>query len=320
MNNVHDEPQTRRFVCCLALVFLLAAVPAAAGTDDPSPADKKILELLGRECPVIRIWPGGTGPDEKKDIGAEGFGSAKRNVIRVKNVTVPTITVVRPEKKRTGRAVIVCPGGGYSILALDLEGTEIVQWLNDAGITGILLKYRVPRRGGDFPRHHHALQDAQRAMSIVRSRAAEWGIDPEKIGICGFSAGGHLSAMMCHAHGTRIYEPVDDLDKASCRPDFAVLVYPAYLTDPIDSPDIAAPFAKPEKGVVPPVFIAVGRKDRFAKGALRYCRELVAAGAAVECHVYFRGGHGVGLRKERGYPLSEWAPACARWMKDLAAE
>jgi len=211
--------------------------------------------------------------------------------------------------------VLICPGGGYGILAINKEGTEVVEWLNSIGITGILLKYRVPRRNGGFNKHHHALQDAQRAMGIIRSRAKEWAIDPDKIGICGFSAGGHLSAVLCSNFHKRSYTPVDDYDKASCRPDFAILIYPAYLTDPIDSDELDPMLGSLMKDETPYIFMAIAQQDKFTPGALYYYLKVRQAKVEAECHVYHGGGHGGGLRAV-SYPVSEWTRPCTRWIRD----
>src|SRR5206468_2580703 len=167
---------------------------------------------------TIRLWPK-EAPGEKGDIGPEqdttkeneGLVAGKR-VIRLGNVSEPTITIYRPGKNDSGCAVLVCPGGAYHILAMDLEGTEVCDWLNSIGVTGVLLKYRVPKRSG-LEKHTAALQDAQRALGLVRHRASEWGIDPARIGVLGFSAGGHLSAALCSSASQRTYPIVDDADK-----------------------------------------------------------------------------------------------------------
>src|SRR6266566_7004765 len=180
---------------------------------------------------VLDVWPG-IVPGETKPITEEKVLDLKpgeKQVKRVTNVSKPTITVYRPAREKdTGASVLICPGGGYNILAWDLEGTEVADWLNSLGVTGIVLKYRVPRRPGqpgDKP-PLGPLQDAQRALSLVRSKAGAWGIDPKRIGMLGFSAGGHLTAVTATGFDRRAYEPIDDVDKVSCRPDFAVLVYP----------------------------------------------------------------------------------------------
>src|SRR5688572_27539872 len=182
------------------------------------------------EAEPIPIWPDAVAPGDKGDIGAEYNKEVDKNKLRITNVTLPTIAVHRPPAdKDTGAAVVVCPGGGYNVLAMDIEGADVVKWLNDNGLTAILLKYRVPRRAG-LEKHAAPLQDVQRAMGIARHRAKEWGIDPKRIGVMGFSAGGHLSASLSTNFDSRTYAPIDQADKESCRPDFAMLIYPFYLT------------------------------------------------------------------------------------------
>jgi len=207
----------------------------------------------------------------------------------------------------SGTAVIVCPGGGYSILAYDLEGTEICEWLNSIGVTGVLLKYRVPRRRDD------ALKDAQRAIGIVRSRAAEWKIDPKRIGILGFSAGGHLSARASTNYRKRAYAPIDKHDEAGCRPDFSVLIYPAYLLNKEGTLDAAT---LPVDAETPTTFIAIAENDRFTPGALQYFLALKKAKVGSELHVFQFGGHGCGLRKT-SENVTTWPEHCARWMRGL---
>src|SRR4051794_22940219 len=189
-----------------------------------------IRQQASEPAKVIELWTG-PAPGDKTDIGeeldttkpTEGLVAGKR-VIRLGNVSKPTISIFRPPPaKDTGAAVLVCPGGGYHILAMDLEGTEVCDWLNSIGITGVLLKYRVPKRAG-LEKHTAALQDAQRALGLVRYRASEWALDRQRLGVLGFSAGGHLSAALCSGADQRTYPAVDDADKASCRPDFAVLI------------------------------------------------------------------------------------------------
>src|SRR5687767_12170191 len=199
-------------------VFLLTPLLAFAGQ---------------REIP---LWPG-TAPGEKAEIGPEQDTTkpkdnlvADRPVIRLGNVSKPGITIYpAANAAKPGPAVVVFPGGGYHILAMDLEGTEVCEWLNSIGINAVLLKYRVPKRPG-MERHKAALQDAQRSVGLVRSRAGELDIDPKQIGVLGFSAGGHLAAALSASASERIYALVDDADKTSCRPDFSILIYPAYLT------------------------------------------------------------------------------------------
>ncbi len=268
----------------------------------------------------LPVWPDKV-PGEKGDIGPETDTTKpgqdgprpEQYVIRQGNVSHPTLTVYHPPKdKDTGAAVLVCPGGGYSILALNLEGTEICQWLNSVGVTAILLKYRVPSRAG-LEKHTAALQDAQRALSVIRSRAKEWGVDTKRVGILGFSAGGHLAAAASTNYETRTYPEIDAADKESCRPDFTILIYPAYLTDSTDKSKLA-----PEIKVTsstPPAFIAMTQDDPVhVENAFTYARALQDAKVPAELHVYPTGGHGYGLRPTSNM-VSHWPERAAEWMK-----
>lgn len=273
------------------------------------------LISIGRaaeEPPVVDVWPGAV-PGEKGDVGEEKLLPPKeesRPVERLSNVTRPTITVYRPgDEKNTGAAVLICPGGGYHILAMDLEGTEVADWLNSIGVTGIVLKYRVPRRQ-DRPKHLAPLQDAQRAMSLARARTGQWGINPERIGILGFSAGGHLSAATSTNFDRRAYEPIDEIDKTSCRPDFTVLVYPAYL---IEGEGFAPEIRVGPK--TPPTFFAHAGDDRISsENSVRTYLALKQAGVPAELHVFATGGHGFGLRPSEN-ACSNWPRLCEQWMK-----
>ena len=267
----------------------------------------------------IPLWPG-AAPGEKGDLGPEVDQTKPtdkpvggRSLIRLGNVSQPTITVYSPDKDRaTGAAVIVCPGGGYSILALDLEGTEICEWLNSIGVTGILLKYRVPKRPG-LEKHTAALQDAQRAIGLVRSRAAEFGIDPKRLGILGFSAGGHLAAAASTNYETRTYPAIDDADQQSCRPDFAVLVYPAYLTVKEKNDELA-----PELKITaqtPQTFMVMSQDDPIrVEGPIFYSLALKKEKVPFELHTYPTGGHGYGLRPSE-HAVTTWPQRAAEWME-----
>ena len=268
----------------------------------------------------IPLWPaaapGDTGDiGQEKDTTPEGrHKDEKPSIIRLGNVSKPTITVYKPPAdKDTGAAVVVCPGGGYTILAMDLEGTEVCEWLNSLGVTGVLLKYRVPARKG-LERHAAALQDAQRAVGIVRSRAAEWKIDPKRIGVLGFSAGGHLAAAVGNNFAQRNYPTVDDADKASCRPDFNVLIYPAYLAQKDDLTKLA-----PEMKVTdqtPPAFIAMTQDDPIGiENVYTYATAMKKAKVACEVHVYPVGGHGYGLRPSKHAVATTWPRLAGEWMK-----
>ncbi|HUU92583.1 MAG TPA: alpha/beta hydrolase [Phycisphaerae bacterium] len=268
------------------------------------------LQAAEKQGEVIRLWPEGSieipenaGP-EKTTVAPKDDGT----IIKLSNVTDPTLAVYKPKGTNTGAAVIICPGGGYGILAYDLEGTEVAEWLNALGATGIVLKYRVPRQ------RDAAFQDAQRAVSLVRSRAAEWGIDPKRIGILGFSAGGHLAARVSTNYKERAYKPVDAADQASCRPDFTILIYPAYLSNAeatgLDEAGL------PVTAETPTTFIAVASGDKFTIDALYYMLALKKAKVSAELHVFALGGHGCGLRQTDA-TVTTWPGHCARWLRDL---
>lgn len=302
------HPRFLRFPAVAFLTFLAAALPARTSfaAEDPQP---------------IPLWPG-EAPGEKGDIGPEADQTKadpktppEKYVIRLGNVSKPTITVYKPPAdKDTGAAVVVCPGGGYGILAYNLEGTEVCQWLNSVGVTGVLLKYRVPSRKG-LPKEAAALQDVQRAIAIVRHRADEWKIDPKKIGVLGFSAGGHLAASVSNRFAERTYPPVDDADKESCRPDAAFLIYPAYLTDKSDLTKLAPDLKVTDQ--TPPTFIVMTEDDPIkVENAYAYALACKAAKVPVEVHTFAKGGHGYGLRPTEN-PVTKWPALATEWMKTL---
>ncbi|MCX5682863.1 MAG: alpha/beta hydrolase, partial [Planctomycetota bacterium] len=250
-----------------------------------------------KEGVVVHLWP--ESVLAAAGLKGEEKAETKGGVTRISNVTDPTLTVHKPEAAAdTGAAVVICPGGGYSILAWDLEGTEVAEWLNSIGVTGVILKYRVPGK------RDLAFQDAQRAVSIVRSRAAEWKIDPARIGILGFSAGGHLTVRVSTNFKTRSYTPIDKCDEASCRPDFAIPIYPAYLVHE-GTPPTADTTGLPIGPDTPPMFMAVGASDKFAIDSLVYGLALKLAKVPFEVHVFQFGGHGCGLRP-RGANITDW--------------
>lgn len=268
---------------------------------------------------TLDLWPGKPpGPiaamAEEKDTTKEKDNLiAGRRVIRLGNVSRPTITVYRPAKaKEGGPCVLVCPGGGYHILAMDLEGTEVCEWLNGLGITAVLLKYRVPAPKTG-PRHLAPLMDAQRAMSLIRSKAGEWKIDPKKIGILGFSAGGHLSAMTATSYDKRVYDQVDSVDEVSSRPDFAVLVYPGYLVD--RKRERLSEELRVTKETPPMFLVHAGDDPVPAESSVLMYLALKKAGVAAELHVYGSGGHGYGLRKT-SKPVTAWPARCEEWLRE----
>jgi acetyl esterase/lipase len=278
--------------------------------------------LIAAEAPrQIPLWPQGA-PGEKGDLGAERDTTTPKDglvagkpVVRVGNVSNPTMTIYRPPKNRdTGAAVIVFPGGGYSILAMDLEGTEVCDWLNSLGVTGVLVKYRVPVREGR-PRYAAPLQDAQRALGLVRRGAVEWGIDPKRIGVLGFSAGAHLSAALSNNFENRTYEPLDEADRISCRPDFALLLYPGLIVSK-ERPDQLGPELAVTANT-PPTFLAQAELDNVGvENSVFYYLALKKAKVPAEMHLYASGGHGYGLRPTQA-TVNAWPQRAEEWMRSL---
>lgn len=279
----------------LAIVALLTASLAFA-------ADSQL---------ALDLWPG-AAPGEKGDIGTEHVSDASGNIQRLANVSKPTITIYKPDKsKDTGAAILICPGGAYTILAMDLEGEEVAKWANSIGVTGVVLKYRVPARKGQ-PRYLAPLQDAQRALRLLRANANNWQIDPKRIGILGFSAGGHLAATTSNSFAKSAYEPIDDADKLDSRPDFTILVYPAYLSEGATlNPEL------PVSSNTPPAFLAHASDDGIsAENSVAYYLALKKNKIPAELHIFARGGHGFGLRPSEN-PCSLWPDRCAQWLKSM---
>jgi acetyl esterase/lipase len=282
--------------------------------------------LVAAERPlVVELWPG-KPPDEPGGIGAEKVRLSPKLDRRqvevteqtklITNVTKPTITIYRPAAdKNNGAAVLICPGGGYWDLYWQLEGEEVAAWVNSLGMTGIILKYRVPRRP-DEPKGDPArrpLQDAQRAISLIRSRAGGWGIDPKRIGMVGFSAGGHLAFAAATGFEKRAYKSVDAIDTVSCRPDFAIVVYPGYLK-PKNKDELAPGLSIPSG--TPPVFLAHGGADIISPpehSVVAYLA-LRRAGVSAELHVYAGAAHDFAVRASE-HPCSTWTRSCAEWLR-----
>jgi acetyl esterase/lipase len=300
----------------LALVAFAARKPGlAAGQTawQPSPGHRQ-----------IPIWPGMV-PDAQPVEGPEASGTVvdatgrKRLVggrpwVYVARVAQPTMTVYSPAGRNTGAAVVVFPGGGYNVLAIDLEGAEVCDWLTSRGITCVLLKYRVPCvKSGPYQDCRTALQDAQRTVGLVRLQAAQWRIDPHKIGVLGFSAGGHMVAAMSTHFEKRLYRIVDAADTASCRPDFAIALYPGHLAvrerDFALNPDIQV------TSRTPPTFLLQAEDDPIdpVENSLVYHAALRKAGIPVEMHLYVKGGHAFGLRRTSS-PITEWPRLVEKWL------
>jgi acetyl esterase/lipase len=315
----------------VCVLFVCAALSAQKPGWQPSPGHTQ-----------IPIWPG-TVPDAQPAAGPEVAADGG-----VSNVSQPTMTVYSPNGKNTGAAVIVFPGGGYLGLAIDFEGTEVCDWLTPKGITCVVLKYRVPPEGGypkpapypksgPYPESPMALEDAQRTMGLLRLHAAEWHIDPRKIGVLGFSAGGHLSAAISTHYEKRLYPAVDAADKESCRPDFAVVIYPGHLSISAaewDAEQGAKKFALhipanadkdlglnpavPVTRNTPPTFLLQAEDDHVdnVNDSLAYYIALKNAGVPVEMHLYAQGGHAFGLRRTK-FPITAWPQLVETWLATI---
>lgn len=276
------------------------------------------LSVHAAEPITVKLWPQGApepagfSSEAEKEIPKKNEDDVKR----VTNVTVPTLTVYKAANP-TGTAVIVCPGGGYSILAIEHEGTQVCDYLTSQGITAILLKYRVPARDKTNP-SKEPLQDAQRAIGLVRHHAAEWGIKPDRIGILGFSAGGHLTVMASLHPNERTYTQDPALDVEDASPNFSVPVYPAYLVPSKEETFTLKPEIKvTEKS--PPVCLVHAGDDKgitSASGSALLYLEYKKLNLPAELHIYAKGGHGFGMRKT-GLPTADWLVRVAEWIKSM---
>ena len=285
-----------------------------------------ILAAVGADTPQrIDIWPGKV-PDETGAIGPEHVRMSPQldrkkvevteSTLLITDVTRPTITILRPVKEKdTGTAVLIFPGGGYWDLYWQLEGEEVAAWLNSIGATGIILKYRVPRRPDEPEREpaRRPLQDAQRALSLVRHRAGEWGINPRRIGVIGFSAGGHLAISTATRFDERTYQPMDAVDQVSCRPDFAILAYPGYLK--ARDKDELAPGLRIPAGT-PPVFLVHGGEDLISgpEHSVVMYLALKRSGIPAELHIFAGTAHDFGVRTG-DRPFNTWTESCAKWLR-----
>ena len=314
----------KAILCCFAAALLIGPSSARAQGWQPSPGHVQ-----------VPIWPH-TVPDALPHPKPESAGpvDGRERWSKVSDVSRPTMTVYLPTARNTGAAMVVFPGGGYRVLAMDLEGTEICDWLTSRGITCVLLKYRVPGSGpwwdGErhrrvYPRVQTALQDAQRTVGLVRQHAAQWHVDPHRIGVIGFSAGGHLVAAISTHFARRTYPPVDAADAVSCRPDFAIALYPGHLwahededratrdeTDLGLRPDIRV------RADTPPTFL-LQAEDDHVDGVLQsvaYYVALQKARVPTEIHLYAQGGHAFGLRPTP-LPIGRWPALVEQWLHTI---
>jgi acetyl esterase/lipase len=300
----------KSLITTLSLVSVVFTLNAQTNVWQPSPGYTQ-----------IPIWPD-TPPDAtaqhiRRPEYATNVPTSEGPMVWVCNVTRPTLTVYSPTETNTGMAMVVFPGGGYNALAMDLEGTEICDWLTSRGITAVLLKYRVPlKKQGPYGESPLALEDAQRTLSLVRFHAAEWHIDPHKIGVIGFSAGGHMVAATSTHFDKRSYPAADAADQISCRPDFAIACYPGHLWDGDD--DLNLNPNVPVTGNTPPTFLLQAENDNVdgVEQALTYYIALKKAHVPVEMHLYAKGGHGFGLRHP-DLPIGEWPKLVERWLETI---
>jgi len=304
--------------CALAICWLCVAGGPGARADawQPAPGHRQ-----------VPIWPGAV-PDAARSTAPETTAVVSNLVagkpwVAVERVAQPTMTVYPARGKNTGVAVVVFPGGGYKVLAIDLEGTEVCDWLASRGITAVLLKYRVPDSGPHWDedcRCHKdasvpvALEDAQRTVGLVRARAAEWKVDPHKIGVLGFSAGGHLVADVSTHWVKRAYRAVDAADEQSCRPDFAVALYPGHMLEHQTAEFELNP-TLPVTAQTPPTFLCQAVDDRVdvVRNSLVYYLALYKVGVPVELHLYPSGGHAFGLRRTRA-AITRWPELVETWL------
>lgn len=300
----------------IAVLFLNAFTSVFADDSNGIPVD--VEQLVLKPQVTLKLWQGDPPGGVPEGIGEEKWepGSENPPVVRVGNVSFPTLAFYPAQGQKNAPCVVIFPGGGYSILAYNHEGTEIAEWLNSIGVSAVVVKYRVPRRNG-LPKHLAPLQDAQRAIRITRAHAKEWNIDPDKIGVMGFSAGGHLTTLAALQYATKTYEPTDAVDEIDCRPNFAAPIYPAYLMN--DEKDFSSDAVLSDDVRVdentPPFFISVTHDDanRGAAAARLYIK-LKEVGVLCELHILVKGGHGYGIRPDRGY-AAQWNKNFENWLR-----
>lgn len=300
----------RKYLSGFAAILWMSSLAAAQQPVWQPPAGHATLDLWPQGAPGV----GANAAPEVDTTTDKDNLIAEKRLIRLGNVSKPTLTVYEGKAPGTGAAVVVFPGGGYRILAIDLEGTEVCDWLVSIHVTCVLVKYRVPDTG-PYPKSAAALQDAQRALGLVRSHGAEWHIDPRRVGVLGFSAGAHLSAALSTHFDQRLYDGVDAADKLSCRPDFAVIVYPGYIS--LAEQDFAQ---NPEIRVTdktPPSFIVQSEDDPVhVENSTVYFLALKNAKVPAELHLYAEGGHGYGLRRT-SKPVTAWPELVQTWLHTI---
>lgn len=291
---------------------VVAALLLAVGTCSVNAAEPLVIDL----------WPGEIpGPAAKTDGSERDFTKpednliAGRRIIKLGNVSKPQAHVFRPEEsKANGGAVVICPGGGFSILAWDLEGTEVAEWFNKLGYTAVVLKYRVPtRQHGEPGTWEGPVMDTQRALSLTRAHAAEWNLDPARVGVLGFSAGGVAAALAAVKKGQRLYEASDKTDETSCAVDFAMLIYPGGTIEKDGS--LKAEYSVDKN--TPPMFFVHAADDRVTcLSSVALFTALKKSGVSAELHIYSSGGHGYGLRPTE-FPVTQWPERAETWLSQM---
>ena len=323
--------QTPRFIPCtfmLLFVFLFSCISCTDESQSPAKQPALVEQKPAPALVEMPIWSG-TIPDAVVLKNPETYNDGM-----VRDVSVPTIKIFQPTIKNTGAAVIVFPGGGYNKLAIDLEGSEICQWLASIGVTGILLKYRVPASGPHYdqdcqcerdPVRPYALQDAQRTVGLIRARAKEWNIDPGKIGVMGFSAGGHLVADVSTNYRKRAYPLTDPVDSTSCKPNFGIVMFPGHMTFHTSKP-YTLNRDLPVDSSTPPMFLLQAGNDNVdtIQHSLVYYIALKKAGVHAEYHIYAEGGHAFGLNESAQkvpdwteLPIADWEKLVERWLHTI---
>jgi len=288
--------------------------------------------IVRSQTVTLKLWPEGI-PGSKTDPSyVEKITITDGKTIRCEKVVTPDLTVFLPEpEKSNGAAVMICPGGGYGALAFDHEGNAIAKWLNDNGIAGIILKYRLPSDLIMKDKSIGPLQDAQEAMRVIRRHAEEWKIDPKKVGVIGFSAGGHLASTISTHYAEKVY---DVKDNTSARPDFSLLIYPVVSMDTLvthrgsrnnllglkPGDDLVRRFSNELQitADTPPAFLVHSSDDDAVPvmNSIGYYKGLQKNKIPAELHIFQKGGHGYGLAIGRGTE-SSWPDLCIKWLKAM---
>ena len=326
-------PAMRVLFASMLLLTVVSAAGQAVDSDGARARIKKVSRVMvwepGPEGKQVALWP--AGPDIQRPEGdrPEEVGNGSRLVAWrpwtwASFVSRPTMTIYKPKGRKTRAAMLVLPGGGYEAVAMDLEGTEICDWITKRGVTCVVLKYRVPQAWHhdgveEAPKVQLPLQDAQRAISLLRHGASSHGLDPHKIGVIGFSAGGHLAAAVSNAR-ERKYVPVDDADREASRPDFAILLYPGHLWDERSAKTNLAlsPWVEINANAPPTILIhSMNDPTDDVQHSLAYGVALNEAGVAVEMHLYAKGGHAFGLRPTSDPITTEWPKLVEKWLHTI---